>query len=59
VFMKLPPGYPQSNHPNLVCKLHESIYGLNQRPQVWHAKLSIALKALGLTRSNVESSLFV
>ena len=59
VFMKLPLGYPQSNSPNLVCKLHKSIYGLKPSPRIWHAKLSIALQALGFTRSNVDYSLFV
>ena len=28
VYMKLPPRHPQSNEPDLVCKLHKSIYGL-------------------------------
>jgi hypothetical protein len=28
VFMKLPPGHPQSHSYNLVCKLYKSIYGL-------------------------------
>jgi hypothetical protein len=32
LFIKLPPGHPYSNHPNLVCKLHKSIYGLKQIP---------------------------
>jgi len=59
VFMKLPLGHPQSNSPNLVCKLHKSICGLKPSPRAWHAKLNIALKALGFTRSNVDSFLFV
>ena len=59
VFMKLPLGHPQSHSPNLVCKLHKSIYGLKQSPRVWHAKLSVALQTLGFTRSNVDSSLFI
>ncbi|XP_068309849.1 uncharacterized protein [Pyrus communis] len=28
VFMRLPPGHPQSHEPDLVCRLHKSIYGL-------------------------------
>jgi hypothetical protein len=59
VFMKLPPGHPQSHSPNLVCKLHKSIYGLKQSPRAWHAKLNVALQTLGFTRSNANSSLFI
>ena len=32
---------------------------MKQSPRAWHAKLSIALKAFGFTRSNVDSFLFV
>jgi len=59
VFIKLPPGHPQSHSPNLVCKLHKSIYGLKQSPRIWHAKLSVALQTLDFTKSNVDSLLFI
>jgi len=59
VFIKLSPGHPQSHSYNLVCKLYKSIYELKQSPRAWHAKLSVALKTLGFTRSNVDSSLFI
>jgi len=59
VYMKLPPGHPQSNDPKLVCKLHKSIYGLKQSPHAWYAKLSTVLTELGFTRSNADHSSFV
>ena len=43
VYMKLPPSHPQGSDPNLVCRLHKSIYGLKQSPQTWHAQLSVVL----------------
>ncbi|KAK9941249.1 hypothetical protein M0R45_017863 [Rubus argutus] len=57
--MKLPPGHPQSQEPNMVCKLHKAIYGLKQSPRAWYAKLSYVLEEVGFHRSNVDSSLFV
>lgn len=59
VYMKLPPGHPQNNEPDLVCKLHKSIYGLKQSPRAWYAKLSSVLQSIGFKRSNADSSLFV
>ncbi|KAK9911087.1 hypothetical protein M0R45_035010 [Rubus argutus] len=59
VYMKLPPGHPQSQDPNMVCKLHKAIYGLKQSPRAWYAKLSSVLEEVGFHRSNADSSLFV
>ena len=59
VFMRLPPGHPQSHEPDLVCRLHKSIYGLKQSPRAWYAKLSSVLTTVGFKRSNADSSLFV
>ncbi|KAM1805255.1 hypothetical protein EV2_031894 [Malus domestica] len=59
VYMKLPPGHPQSDDPDMVCKLHKSIYGLKQSPRAWYAKLSSILEEFGFQRSSVDSSLFV
>lgn len=59
VYMKLPPGHPQSNDPDMVCKLHKSIYGLKQSPRAWYAKLSSVLEEVGFHISNADSSLFV
>ena len=59
VYMKLPPGHPQSSDSTLACRLHKSIYGLKQSPRAWHAQLSAVLEDFGFTRSNADSSLFV
>ena len=58
VYMKLPPGHPQSHDPDMVCRLHKSIYGLKQSPRAWYAKLSSVLEAFGFQMSNADSSLF-
>ncbi|KAM1278709.1 hypothetical protein ACFX2J_030693 [Malus domestica] len=57
--MKLPPGHPQSNNPEMVCKLHKSIYGLKQSLRAWYAKLSHVLERVGFCQSIADSSLFV
>ena len=59
VYMKLPPGHPQSQDPDMVCKLHKAIYGLKQSSRAWYAKLSSVLGEVGFRRSNDDSSLFV
>ena len=59
VFMKLPPSHPQGGDPNLVCKLHKSIYGSKQSTRACHVKLSSTLEMLGFSKSFVDSSLHV
>ncbi|KAI4328668.1 hypothetical protein L6164_021003 [Bauhinia variegata] len=57
--MKLPPGHPKSSNPSLVCRLHKSIYGLQQSLRAWPAKLSTVLQEASFLRSATDSSLFV
>jgi hypothetical protein len=40
VYMRQPPGYESSEHPNFVYKLDKTIYGLKQAPRAWYSKLS-------------------
>ncbi|GAU47119.1 hypothetical protein TSUD_98960 [Trifolium subterraneum] len=57
VYMQAPPGLALP-HPNLVCKLQRSLYGLKQASRQWNAKLTETLIASGFTQSKADYSLF-
>jgi hypothetical protein len=58
VYMKQPPGYESSEHPNFVCRLDKALYGLKQAPRAWFAQLSSKLMSLGFVPSKGDTSLF-
>ena len=59
VYMRQPPGFEDPRHPDHVCKLHKSIYGLKQSPRAWYSRLSDRLHQLGFTTAKSDTSLFV
>ncbi|OMO81232.1 Reverse transcriptase, RNA-dependent DNA polymerase [Corchorus capsularis] len=59
VFMKQPPGFVDSSHPDYVCKLEKAIYGLKQAPRAWYNELSTFLVDFGFNQSRSDSSLFI
>jgi hypothetical protein len=58
VYMRQPPGYESSEHPNFVCKLDKAIYGLKQASRAWYSKLSSKLQMMGFVPSKGDTSLF-
>ncbi|CAL9026180.1 unnamed protein product [Prunus brigantina] len=59
VFMRQPPGFEDSAHPEFVCQLKKSLYGLKQAPRAWNAKFTGYLPAIGFKSSHSDPSLFV
>jgi histone deacetylase 1/2 len=57
--MRQPPGYEDRLRPDYVCKLDKALYGLNQAPRAWYARLSTKLVALGFVASKSDMSLFI
>ena len=40
VYMEQPPGFVAQGESGLVCRLHRSLYGLNQSPRAWFGRFS-------------------
>lgn len=59
VYMQQPQGFVDSLHPNYVCKLHRSLYGLKQTPRAWFSRLSAFLLNNNFTQSRNDTSLFI
>lgn len=57
VYMKLPPVFRHS-HPNKVCLITKSLYGLKHAPRCWFKKFSNALLRFGFIRLYYYYSLF-
>jgi transposase InsO family protein len=58
VYMEQPPGFEDPIHPDWVCKLDRSLYGLKQSPRQWNAALHKALTDLGLSNSKYDPTLY-
>ena len=58
IYMEQPPGFEDSLHPDYVCELKRSLYGLKQSPRQWNQKLHLALITLGLQQSKYDPTLY-
>jgi len=59
IYMDVPPGYKSSSHPDVVCKLKRSLYGLKQSPRAWFGRFSVAMKKCGYRQSEPDPTLFL
>ncbi|XP_019090009.1 PREDICTED: uncharacterized protein LOC109128318 [Camelina sativa] len=63
IYMKLPLGYADLQgevfSPNVVCRLHKSIYGLKQASRQWFLKFKTTLVGFGFDTCHGDHTLFV
>jgi len=58
IYMKQPEAYHQGG-PNIVCKLHKSLYGLKQSARQWNKKLHSVLDSMGFKRVLSDNSIYI
>ncbi|KAI3505789.1 hypothetical protein L1887_28040 [Cichorium endivia] len=59
VYMNQPEGFEDTKHPDKVCKLEKSIYGLKQASRSWNLCFHEKVKEFGFSRSEDESCVYV
>jgi hypothetical protein len=59
VFCSQPTVFADPPHPNLVCRLHKSLYGLKQMPRAWYNWFTTYLLSLGFVEAKADTSLFI
>jgi hypothetical protein len=59
VFCYQPTGFADPAHPDLVCRLRKSLYGLKQTPRAWYSRFATYLTTLGFIEAKSDTSLFI
>ena len=59
VYMRQPDGYVNEEHPDYVCKLKRSIYGLKQSARCWNTVIDTFLKSSGYKQMESDSCLYM
>src|SRR6185312_4739216 len=58
VYMRQPPGFIDEDHPDHVCKLKQSLYGMHQSGHNWHNLINGDLISHGLRRSEHDPCVY-
>ncbi|GJY00351.1 retrotransposon protein, putative, ty1-copia subclass [Tanacetum coccineum] len=59
VYMVQPEGFVDPKHPNKVCKLQRSIYGLKQTSRSWNKRFDVKIKKIGFTQNPDEPCVYL
>jgi hypothetical protein len=52
-------GFVDPAHPDLVCRLHKSLYELKLAPRAWHSQFATYLTTLGFIEVKSNTSMFI
>jgi Reverse transcriptase (RNA-dependent DNA polymerase). len=58
VYVKQPPGFVVAGEEDKVLRLRKALYGLQQAPRAWNAKLDCTLKELGFDQNKHEHAMY-
>ena len=59
VYYAQPAGFEDPSHPDFVCRLNRSLYGLKYAPRAWYSHFAAYLISLGFVEAKSDTSLFV
>lgn len=59
VYMDQPPGFIDTQHPDFVCHLNKSIYGLKQALRAWFDRFILHILRMGFQCSRADSTMFI
>jgi hypothetical protein len=59
VYCSQPTGFVDLAHPNLICLLHKSLYGLKRAPRTWYSQFASYLLSTGFIEAKSDTSLFL
>ncbi|GKC78832.1 retrotransposon protein, putative, ty1-copia subclass [Tanacetum coccineum] len=59
VYMVQPGWFVDLKHPNKVCKLQRSIYGLKQASRSWNKRFDVEIKKIGFTQNHDEPCVYL